>query len=193
MEEPPLDMKGKVMPLAGISPTLTAMLMMACSANEQDKTRRRQRSERIGPIDVAREHPDQHQPEQPDDDEAGKHAVFLGDHGENEVRVRIRQHGLDGALARALAEEAALDEGLQRPVGLEGVTDGRVPEAIDAQAHVTEALVGCQQHAAQRGSHRDQQPAAAGPQSKSSAHHTRLTSSIWPTSGCIRSSAANVR
>ena len=37
MDEPPLEMNGSVMPLAGRSPTLTAMLMIACSANNRTK------------------------------------------------------------------------------------------------------------------------------------------------------------
>ena len=133
-------------------------------------------------------------PNSPTMHEAGEHAVFLGDHGENEVGVGVGQHGLDGALARALAEEAALDEGLQRPVGLEAVADGRVPGS-DRRASAR-SRGSCRLPAARRrepGSHATSNQRSGRPASKNSAHHTRLTSSIWPTSGCSTSRPANTR
>ena len=69
---------------------------------------------------------------QRDQDEADDQAELLARDREDEVGMRVGQHHLDRALARAAAEQPAVLERLQRAVDLIGVAGRRVEEAVDA-------------------------------------------------------------
>ena len=74
--------------------------------------------------------------------EAGDRAVLLGDDGEDEIRVRVGQRRLDGALAGPAAQETALGERAHGAVDLARIAGQRIEEAIDAHRHVRKDVVG---------------------------------------------------
>ena len=65
--------------------------------------------------------------------------------GEDEVGVAVGQDALHRALARSLAEPAALHEALDGVVDLERVARCRVEEAVDARGHMRQQRVGGEQ------------------------------------------------
>ncbi len=80
--------------------------------------------------------------EQSEQDEAGDQPIFLGGHGEDEVGVGVGQHVLHRALAGPSAEPAAMEEGVERAVGLVGVAGGGIEEAVDARGDVRHEEIG---------------------------------------------------
>src|SRR6476620_10841396 len=56
--------------------------------------------------------------------------------------MRVGKHILHRALAWAAAEPAAVQEGIERLVGLIGVAGGRIEKAVDARGHVRHGKIG---------------------------------------------------
>ena len=94
-------MNGSVMPLAGIRCRLTAMLMADCSAEQDGKAGGGKARERLVVAQRARQRAHDDEGEQRDQHQAEHDAEFLRRHREDEIGVALRQHALDGALARA--------------------------------------------------------------------------------------------
>jgi len=87
-------------------------------------------------------------------DEAGDQAVLLGGHRKDKVGVGVGQHVLHRALARAPAEPAAMQEGVERSVGLIGVARSRIEEAVDARGDVRHEEIGREDTGDARGAER---------------------------------------
>src|SRR5262245_4262143 len=75
-------------------------------------------------------------------DEACDQAIFLGRDGEDVVGVRVGKHVLHSALARATAEPAAMQEGVERLVGLVSVAGSRIEETVDARGYMWHEKIG---------------------------------------------------
>ena len=98
-------MNGRVMPLAGMSWMVEAMLMAACRPNCTPSAGGRQGDEQAGLLRGARQRAQGHEGEQAEDHQADDQAEFLAGDGHDEIGVRVGQLRLHRALARAAAEQ----------------------------------------------------------------------------------------
>ena len=124
------------MPLVGIRCSVEAMLTKACRPKPATRPGRREHDEQILLLHQPQQAAQHDEGEHGEDDEADHHAEFLAGHGEDEIGMRVGQHVLDAALARAAAEQAAIAERLQRRGDLIVVAGVPVEEALHpAAAH----------------------------------------------------------
>ena len=94
------------------------MLTNACRPKPVTRPVQRQHDEQVLLLQQPQQAAQHDEGEHADDDQADDHAEFLAGDGEDEVGMRVGQHVLDAALARAAAEQPAVAERLQRGVRL---------------------------------------------------------------------------
>ena len=119
-DEPPAETNGSGMPVTGISPTTTAMLMNAWMQIQAGDPRRQQRAERVGRPERRPDAQVAEGEEQHDHEPGAQQAELLADDREDEVVRRVGQEQAAGeaALAEARPDEAAERE---REVALDAV------------------------------------------------------------------------
>ena len=131
-------MNGRVMPFGGIRCMVDAMFISACMPNSASSAAAGEQHEQVGVLERADEAAQHDEGEERDQQQAEQQAELLAGDGEDEVGVRVRQHLLDRAFARAAAEQPAAVKGLERPLDLIAVAARRIEELVDALAHVLE-------------------------------------------------------
>ena len=105
-------------------------------AEQHDEPRHRVPDEAVGLLRRLGQTTQHDEGEQSQQNQAGNQAILFGRHGKDKVGVGVGKHVLHRPLARPSAEPAAMEEGIERPVGLIGVAGGRIEEAVDARGDV---------------------------------------------------------
>ncbi len=135
-------MKGKRHALGGEQPDIHRHVDQRLKAEQHDEAGHGVPDEAVGLLRGLGQAAQHDEGEQSEQDEAGDQPVFLGGHREDEIGVGVGQHVLHRALARAPAEPAAMQEGIERAVGLIGVAGGGIEEAVDARGDVRHEQIG---------------------------------------------------